>query len=163
MPVLSVIWRSAGSLLAMHARDVVEVLPPLASRPAPAVPDWVRGLFVFRGRLIPLVDCATLLGASSPPDRMMNRVLVARVVAGDERLWPVGNWPVGIWVESVLDIGSIDFDAADAHPGLASPTGKFLGPVAQTRWGLVQLVRPSHLFAPDQIDTLIQRLEQAAT
>ena len=81
MAPLAVIWRAAGLCFATSTDAVVEVLPPLAWRPVPAVPAWVRGLFSHRGRLTPLVDTAGLLGLQVPPDRMSNRVIVARCAA----------------------------------------------------------------------------------
>jgi chemotaxis-related protein WspB len=157
MSSLAVIWRSAGTTLAVHARDIVEVLPPLACRAVPGVPGWVRGLFVFRGKLIPLIDCSLLLGLTESPQRMMNRVLVVRIGAAGGP-----EWPIGLWVESILDVGSIEFTAAESHPGFAAENGRFLGPVAPTRWGLVQLIHPSHLFTPDQLRVLTERLQEAA-
>ena len=157
MRALAVIWRAAGLLMATGADSVVEVLPPVAWRRAPAVPGWVRGLFACRGRLIPLVDAAVLLGAEPAPDRMINRVLVLRVGAGES---PV-DWHVGLWVERVLELEHIDFEAAGGHPGLATDAARFLGPIAQTRFGQVQLVKPAELFTPEQAGLLTQRLAEA--
>ncbi len=158
MGTLAVIWRSAGLLMAIDARAVVEVLPPVSCRPMPGVPDWVRGLFPYRGRLIPLVDAARLLGATPEPDRMANRVIVVRVTAGTA---PV-EWPVGLWVESVLEIERTDFEAAGGHPGFATDSTRFLGPVAQTRWGPVQLVEPAEIFTPEQAAVMTERLTEGA-
>ena len=158
MRSLAVIWRTAGLLFATGADSVVEVLPPLACRPAPAVPDWVRGLFCYRERLIPLVDVSRLLALSSAPDRMTNRVLVVRRAIGPASV----DWPVGLWVESVMDLERLDFEATGNHPGFATEPGRFLGPVAQTRWGQVQLVNPGELFTPDQAAVLSERLKEAA-
>ncbi len=157
MRALAVIWRAAGLLMATGAESVVEVLPPMAWRRAPAVPGWVRGLFACRGRLIPLVDAAVLLGAEPAPDRMVNRVLVLRVSAGEA---PVG-WHVGLWVESILELEHVDFEAAGVHPGFATDAARFLGPIAQTRFGQVQLVEPAELFTPEQAGLLTERLAEA--
>jgi chemotaxis-related protein WspB len=155
---LGVIWRSAGLLMAIDSASIVEVLPPVSCRPAPGTPGWVRGLFVYRGALIPLVDAARLLGAAPGPDRMANRVIVIRVAAGGAPT----EWPVGLWVESVLEIERIDFEAAGGHPGFATDTGRFLGPVAQTRWGQVQRLSPEQLLTPEQAAILTERLSETA-
>lgn len=158
MPTLAVIWRVAGLLLATSADSVIEVLPPLSSQRIAAVPEWVRGMFTYRARLIPLVDAAGVLGEAASPDRMTNRVLVLRV---GEAGSPV-EWPVGLWVESVLDLERVEFGAADGHPGFEIERGRFLGPIASTRWGQVQLVKPGELFTPQQASLLSQRLAEAA-
>ncbi len=158
MPTLAVIWRSAGLLFATGVDCIVEVLPPLAWSPTPAVPAWVRGLFSHRGQLIPLVDACTLLGASRPADSMANRVLVVRCsLAPDSRFCTAG-----LWVQSVVELDRLDFGAAGSHPGFATEAGRFLGSVIDTRFGQVQLVRPENLFTPDQAAVLAERLSEAA-
>ena len=158
MRKLGVIWRAAGVLMAIDSRSIVEVLPPVSCRPAPGAPEWVRGLFAYRGALIPLVDAGRLLGATPGPDLMANRVIVVRVAAGAAPI----EWPVGLWVESLLAIERIDFEAAGGHPGFATDMGRFLGPVTQTRWGQVQLVEPAGIFTPEQTAVMTQRLAEAA-
>ena len=155
---LALIWRSAGLLMAIESRAVIEVLPPLSSRAAPGTPEWVRGLFVYRGGLIPLIDAARLLGAEPAPDRLANRVIVVRVRSAGVRM----EWPVGLWVESVMEIERIEFGGAGGHPGFATERGRFLGPVAQTRWGQVQLVKPGEIFTPEQAAIVAERLSEAA-
>lgn len=157
MEALAVIWRAAGLLMALPAESVLEVLPPVSSRAVPAVPAWVRGLFSYRGTLIPLIDAARLLGSEPRPDRMVNRVLVVRIAAAG-----VPPWPVGLWVESVLDLERVDFSAAGGHPGFATEGGRFLGPVVETRFGQVQLLKAAELFRPDEAEILTRRIGEAA-
>jgi chemotaxis-related protein WspB len=154
--VLAVMWRAAGLLLATSADSIVEVLPPLSCRAAAAVPEWVRGLVSHRGRLIPVVDVARLLSGSAEPDRMTNRVIVVRAQS------PAIEWHVGLWVERVLEIERIDFAATDVHPGFETERGRFLGPIAPTRFGNVQFLRPDELFTPEEAAVLAQRLAEDA-
>jgi chemotaxis-related protein WspB len=166
MPKLAVIWRSAALLLATGAESVIEVLPPVAWRQVPGVPEWVRGVFDYRGDLIPLIDSEKLLlgprnGAAeslATADQMVNRVLVVRVAS-------TGNgptWPVGLWVGSILELDHIDFEAPHTHPGFDTQAARFLGPIASTRWGLVQLVNPAELFTPEQITMMSSRMAEAS-
>jgi len=156
---LAVIWRAGGLLFSTQVEAVVEVLPPVRATPAPVVPEWVRGLFVYRGTLIPLVDVAKLMGRTSGEDRMTNRVLVVRSSqrdgTGDAGL-------VGLWVESVLELDRPAFSAAGSHPGFSNEASRFLGPVAETRHGTVQDVRPADLFTPEQAEVLWARVKAGA-
>jgi len=158
MPTLAVIWRAAGLLFATGVDTVIEVLPPVAWTPAPAVPVWVRGLFCHRGNLVPLVDVSRLLQGEPLPDRMANRVVVARC-----SLVP-GTVPstVGLWVECVMDLERLVFDGAGTHPGFDTEGGRFLGRVVQTPWGQVQSINPGEIFSPEQSAVLAERLKEAA-
>jgi chemotaxis-related protein WspB len=155
---LGVIWRSADLLMAIDARSIVEILAPVSCRPMPGAPEWLRGLFVYRGALIPLVDAARLLGAEHVPDRLANRVIVLRIRGAGRSM----DWNVGLWVQSVMEIERIEFGAAGGHPGLATEAGKFRGPVAQTRWGFVQRLDPEGLFTAEQAAVLTEHLAEAA-
>ena len=85
---------------------------------------------------------------------MVNRVLVLRI--GTE-------WPVGMWVDAVLELERIDFAAPGGHPGFATEAARFLGPVAQTRWGQVQLVDARALFSEEHATVLTGRIAEVAT
>ena len=43
----------AGEPYAIEARLVIEVLPLVPARPIPQVPDYVLGIFTYRGDLVP--------------------------------------------------------------------------------------------------------------
>lgn len=156
MSSLAVIWRAGGLNFSTAVADVVEVLTPVRATPCSSVPDWVRGLFVYRGALVPLVDVATLLGRPRQEDRMGNRVIVVRV-AGQSALDQAG-----LWVESVLELDRPAFEAPGSHPGFSVETSRFLGKVAQTRFGPVQEIRPAELFTPDQAELLWARVKAGA-
>ena len=44
------------ALVAIESRFVIEVLPLVPHRPLPLLPEYVSGMFVYRGRLVPVVD-----------------------------------------------------------------------------------------------------------
>jgi len=161
---LAVIWRAGGLLFSTNVGAVVEVLAPVRANPAPAVPGWVRGLFVYRGTIIPLVDVAKLLGRTSGEDRMTNRVLVVRSGRRDGTGGEVGDAGlVGLWVESVLELDRPEYRAAGSHPGFSNEASRFLGAVAETRFGTVQDVRPEELFTAEQAELLWARVKAGAS
>ena len=157
MERLGLIWRAGGLLFSTDVVLLHEVLAPVACTPAPSVPEWVRGLFVYRGQLIPLVDVAALLGrATTGGDLMSNRVLVVRSNPLDGSQ---NESTIGLWVEGVVELARIDFDAPGGHPGFAGEVSRLLGPLAQTEFGLVQQVRPAELFTPEQAKIIWARLK----
>ena len=54
----------AGQPYAIESRRVIEVLPLVSARPLPRAPDYLLGIFTYRGRLLPLVDLARRLGVA---------------------------------------------------------------------------------------------------
>ena len=61
---------------AIESRRVVEVLPLVPARPLPRTPAYVRGIFTYRGDLVPLVDLGVRLADQPPAERLSTRVIV---------------------------------------------------------------------------------------
>ena len=136
-----VIWTSKGQRYATPSAAVVEVIPIVQSRPMPGSEPWLTGLFDYRGKLLPLLDSSRLLGHAASDVRMSSRILVIRV--GDET--DESRERAGLMVEHVLGAERLDFDDETAHPPAPAAGIDFLGPVALTPSGTVQLTVPASL------------------
>lgn len=137
-----VVWTASGNLYATAIEHVVEIIPVVRARPQPRTAKCLRGLINYRGRLIPLVDMSVLLGDAPCQDRMSSRIVVVRTDHADTE----GSGWKGMLVEELL--GSTDIDFADAeavHPGATTDATRFLGPVALTSRGTIQLAEPSRI------------------
>lgn len=74
--------RVRGQLCALPLAHVEEVMRPLPVRPVPGAPSFVTGVAVIRGRVMPVIDAAAVLGhAASQPARFVSLKLEARRVA----------------------------------------------------------------------------------
>ncbi|RLS81203.1 MAG: chemotaxis protein CheW, partial [Planctomycetota bacterium] len=71
----------AGQTYAIESRRVIEVLPLVPARPIPHMPNYIRGIFTYRGRLVPLVDLALLLAVGRLQERLSTRVIVVEYAA----------------------------------------------------------------------------------
>ena len=52
---------------------------------------------------------------------------------------------IALAAERLEGVEQVDFDSQQSHPGLATGEAEFLGPVARTTAGTVQLVYPERL------------------
>jgi chemotaxis signal transduction protein len=68
--------RAGGRLVGLALARVVEVLEPEAVHPVPSRDPSVRGVTTVRGRLMPVVDLANLLGEASPDGPVSAGVVV---------------------------------------------------------------------------------------
>ncbi|MDH3716891.1 MAG: chemotaxis protein CheW [Planctomycetota bacterium] len=144
----AVIWTSAGQRFALPTSSIVEVVPVVQTTPLPHGPAEVKGVFNYRGTLIPLLDAAALLRHAAVELRMAARILVVRTgqVKDDSSRAPQ---MIGLLVQQVL--GSENLDAAEpsqsARPTASGPG--FLGPVVLTPAGTVQLIEPQGFATVD--------------
>ncbi len=58
-----ILIRTAGMQLGVLAHSVVEISTSLEATPLPGAPKYIRGLFLLKGRLVPIISLPALLGS----------------------------------------------------------------------------------------------------
>ena len=147
---LYVLFSLGKDRYALPASDVVEVLPIRPFKSIPAAPEWLLGCFVDEQHSIAVVDVAKqLLGVHSAV-RTSTRLVVVEVVK---------NRRLALMLEKASETVRIaDELFVDTHLANQVP---FLGPVAQTPWGLIQKVEARALLSQNTLQWLFERLEHA--
>ncbi len=74
-----VIVRFGGSRYAVDMASVAEVVPVPQTSRVPGCPRWLSGVVNWRGRILPVIDPRSLLGAESTPLPSSARLLVLSV------------------------------------------------------------------------------------
>lgn len=130
---------------------VARVLPAAALKSIPLAPPFVAGLLDLHGAPVPVIDLSSLAGV--PPAQLWYD---SRIILVD---YPIDQAPggatraLGLLAEHVVGVDSIEGDAL-LDPGVAG--APFLGQVAATGAGLLQLVDLAQLLAPDVRALLFQ-------
>jgi len=131
----------AGQPYAIESRRVIEVLPLVPARPVPQAPDYLLGIFTYRGRLLPLVDLARRLGLPPPAAKLSTRVIVVEFEPAD-RPGPVR---LGLVAERVVELRSAA--AAEATlPPLRLPGSEYLDRTLRLGGETVQLIEVGRLL-----------------
>jgi chemotaxis signal transduction protein len=133
-----VLWTSADRRYAIETVYVQEVISLVEAQSVPDSPAWLKGLINYRGQLVPLVDAPRLLGHGPSEPRMASRILMIETGRSEN----TAEGLLGLLVQSVLGSENLDFTAQPEYPGLARPAMDFLGPMALTDVGAVQLIDP---------------------
>ncbi|NBT12438.1 MAG: hypothetical protein EBS56_02445 [Planctomycetia bacterium] len=159
----------AGQSYAIPSRAVIEVLPLVPARPLPLLPDYIPGVFTYRGRLVPLVDLGRRFGtppaAGAGRRRLSTRVIVVEFPAPPPRgdalaeSDPSRAVRLGLIADDVVSIQV----AAGAEPA-AGPTthAPFLGRLLRLPEGTTQVVLVEGLLPPDLLDGLAAAVAGAA-
>jgi chemotaxis-related protein WspB len=129
---------------ALPLTSVLRVLPVARLKTLPGAPSWVPGLLDLHGEPVPVVDLSRLAG--SPPEavRYDTRILLVEVTAAGR------TRRLGLKAEHVS--GVLDVPGGLADSGVAA--APWLGPIAAAdhagaATGMLQLIAPSRLLAPD--------------
>jgi chemotaxis-related protein WspB len=139
----------AGHDYAIESRNVVEVLPLVPGRPIPHTPDYVLGMFTYRGSLVPLVDLGLRLVGHRSGARLSTRLVVVEFPRPEaEGATPSAFVRLALVAEEVVAIRSADPATAELPP-LDLPDAPFLGRIFRLGDRTVQLVRVEHLLPAD--------------
>ena len=111
-----VLVRFGGARYAVDMASVAEVVPvPRVSR-VPGCPRWLSGVVNWRGRVLPVVDPRSLLGAEVIPLPSSSRLLVLSVDGVE----------AGLVVEAVVGLLEAGSDAPEPAPATAQASAASL-------------------------------------
>jgi len=139
----------AGQPYAIESRAVIEVLPLVQARPLSCMPDYVRGIFTYRGHLVPMIDLGRRLADHTLAERLSTRIMVVELrplhLALQSDRAPTVR--LGLIAENVISICSAE-DADTSFPAMQLPDALFLGKILRINGQTVQLLIIEHLLAP---------------
>lgn len=125
---------------ALQASDVAVVLPLAQCKALPGTPPWVRGLFSYGARHVPVIDLPQLATGRAAAVRVSTRLVLAHYA-------PPGHAPelLGLLLEQATD--TLRCDPADfLASGISNEDARYLGPVMRHQDGLLQWVKVDELL-----------------
>jgi chemotaxis-related protein WspB len=132
-----------GQPYAIESRRVVEVLPLVPARPLPGLPDYLLGLFTFRGSLVPLVDLCRRLGAGPASERLSTRIVVVELASAA----PPGSAGrrLGLVAEQMIAVRRAE-EATTSLPALELEAAPYLDRVLRLGGETVQLLEVDRIL-----------------
>jgi chemotaxis-related protein WspB len=125
--------------LALEVSRVREIVPCVRLQPVACCPEWLAGVFIYRGQVVPVVDLHRLLGVGECPVRLSTRIiLVPHVFDRQERL-------VGLLAAKVADVREMPLPPATPN-GLVAAGRPDLGPVLVDGQEIIHLVELDRLL-----------------
>jgi len=138
--VLLLLFSAGGPLYAMESKDVVEVIPRVALRPAVNLQGYVSGLFNYRGAVVPVIDLCFLIQGRPSCQNLSSRIIM--VTPADE----LGkDQYIGLLSEGVTDTLSRPLSAFQ-NTGLNTKSKPYLGGMTLDERGMVQILHLSMLM-----------------
>ncbi|MEX3775749.1 chemotaxis protein CheW [Pseudomonas sp. MYb118] len=138
---LFLVFRIGSERYALQASEIAEVLPRLPLKPVAQAPEWVAGVFAYRGAVVPVIDLSALAFGVAAQARTSTRLVLVNYRAHDgaEARW------LGLILEQATD--TLRCNPADFQPyGLDNRQAPWLGPVREDAQGLLQWVRVADLL-----------------
>jgi chemotaxis-related protein WspB len=136
--------------LALDTRRVREVVPRVHLSPVAGGPEWLAGVFVYRGAAVQVVDLHRLLGAGECPPHLASRIILVPLRGGDEEAL------VGLLAAQVADLREVSPDQRAQPPlaGLGGPDRPSLGATVVEGGRILHLLDLDRLL-PDPLRRLL--------
>ncbi|MDR3636894.1 MAG: chemotaxis protein CheW [Isosphaeraceae bacterium] len=154
--MLVLMFRVADDLYAIRAGRVVEVVPQVALRALPHAPEFLTGLFDYRGRVVPVIDLGLLMGRRACQPRLSTRIIVV-----DAALQPATERHLlGLVAEQVSDVKRFD-DAQVIFPPMDLEQARYLGTIVRADEGLVQVIEVERVLTDTLRNALFGKMTEA--
>ncbi|MGF0239622.1 chemotaxis protein CheW [Rhodococcus sp. IEGM1300] len=138
---LFLVFRIGNERFALQAIEVAQVLPRVPLKPIAMAPDWVAGVFAYRGAVVPVIDLSALTFGEPAQARTSTRLVLVNYRATPDAAVQL----LGLILEQATDM--LRCNPADFHPyGLANRKAPYLGPVREDAQGLLQWVHVADLL-----------------
>ena len=125
---------------AIKAEEIVEVVPMAELRKLPHTPEYVAGLFHYRGVVVPVIDVNALTGGAACRERLSTRIVVVKYPAADGR-----EHALGLLAERVTETRQAA-DEGLASPGIEVEDAPYLGSVTTSDDEMIQILRLDRLL-----------------
>ena len=146
--MLLVIFQLGGDRYALDSRNVVEIVPLVRFRELPLAPEYVCGLFEYRGRITPVVDL-TSLGGKGPSQKLLSTRVILVHYADSKGSFHV----LGLLAERVTD--TIKVDESELKPsGIRIESSPYLRKIATDSAGMIQCIELEELLPAEVRDFL---------
>lgn len=76
--MLALTFEIAGQRYGLNVTHIVEVLPALPLRQLPHVPEYVAGVFRYRGSMVPVIDLSQLIAGKRAAALLSTRTVIVR-------------------------------------------------------------------------------------
>ncbi len=136
--MLMLLFQAGDHLYAIDSAQVVEVIPIVALRPLDQVPDYVAGVFNYRGDLVPVVDLCRLLNHTDCRPRFSTRITIVRYSISDG----TQKW-LGLMAERMTET----LIRPDLEAKIDQESRSYLGALFMDEKGMIQQIHWQHLVS----------------
>lgn len=143
--MLMLLFYVGENLYALDSSQVIEVIPRVDLRKIHHVPDYVAGMFKYRGTIVPVIDLCHLIQGKPSRSYLSTRIIMVNYTGKDN----IKRY-VGLMAERVTEtLNKPDQDLVDVGNQLDGSPG-YLGEMLMDDKGMIQRIRLEYLLSDSQ-------------
>lgn len=142
--MLMLLFYAGNNLYAIDSSQVVEVIPRVALRKVHHVPEYVAGLFNYRGTIVPVIDLCHLIQGNPSRSYLSTRIVMVNYPMKDNTLRYLG-----LMAERVTEtLNKPNTELVEA--AIQVNEAPYLGEMIMDDKGMIQCIRLDKLFSDSQ-------------
>jgi len=147
--MLMLLFYVGNDLYALDSSQVVEIIPKVLLRKVYQVPEYIAGLFNYRGAIVPVIDLCQLIQKQPSRPFLSTRIIMVNYLEPNG----VNCW-LGLIAQRVTEtLNKPDVISVDTVPLLDE--APYLGEMIMDEKGLIQRIRLEYLLLDSQRKLLL--------
>lgn len=146
--MLLLTFQAGSQNYAINAKSVQEVIPLVRTRELAGAPDFVCGVFSYRGTLVPVIDVTQMLSGKRSAEHLSSRIIIVKYPDAEK-----SENVLGLLAEHVTSTASRKTETF-ADPGVAIPGAPWLGKISVEEKGMLQIVKIEDILTDELKATL---------
>ncbi|MEH2413408.1 chemotaxis protein CheW [Nostoc sp.] len=133
---------------AIESRQVVEVIPLVLLKTLPHQPEYIAGVFNYRGRIVSVIDLCQLMRGKPSCEYLSTRIVLVNY-------WGSNNpelkapYILGLMTEQVVETLHKS-ESEFVNPNIQIDRAPYLGKMIVDEQGMIQCLRVEYLFSEAQ-------------
>lgn len=109
-----ILFRLSDDTFAVDVENIIHIMEMSEITPLPKSPVFVKGITIFRGNILPVIDLRLKFGLEKVKDNKKSFIVVSKFMS-DEKLQEIG-----LVVDKVLEVSEFSEMEIEAYPELGS-------------------------------------------
>jgi chemotaxis-related protein WspB len=128
---------------AINAKSVKEIIPVVKIRELPGTPDFVRGVFNYRGSLVPVIDVTRMLSGNPTAELLSSRIILVDYPETGE-----SGHILGLLTEHATGT-AVRADETFTASGIDSTDAPWMGKISVGEKNMIQVVKIENLLTDE--------------
>jgi chemotaxis-related protein WspB len=142
--MLMLLFYVGNDLYALDSSQVVEIIPKVLLRKIHHAPEYIAGLFNYRGSIVPVIDLCHLIQGNPSRSHLSTRIIMVNYVGRDQN-----KHYLGLMAEKITEtLNKPDTELVDS--GIQMDEAPYLGEMIMDEKGMIQCIRLESLLSEQQ-------------
>lgn len=152
--MLMLLFYVADERYALECKRVVEVVPMVALKKLSSAPEYIAGLFNYRGRIVPVIDLRNLIQGDRCTRNLSTRIILVNYLDREQTQHVLGL--MAERVTETLDKKESEF----VDSGINVSAARYLGKLIRDEQGMIQCLQVEYLLPESQRASLLSDGEE---